>query len=463
MRPSISNALRTAHENILTIVDHIRHYRNVATPSPADATRRAIRSHLAAMAGAVMILAVAVGLLSAKTELSGAVVAAGWLVVESNVKKVQHVVGGAVGELFVREGSRVSEGDILVHLDETVAKANLAAITKSLWDLAARTARLEAERDGSAEITFPNDLLDAAAGPAIARVVTGERKLFELRREALLGQKAQLGERVAQLVDEIRGLTEQTEAKGEEIRLVQNELAGVRELWEKKLVAITRFTAMERDAARLKGERGQLIAATAQAKGRISELRIQILQIDQNLRSDVAKELSDIRAKVAELMEKKVAAEDLLQKLDIRSPQNGTVQDLVVHARGSVVNAGEQIMLIVPEADALVVEVRIPPQDIDQVQLNQEAVLRFPNFNQRTTPELNGTVIRIAPDVTRDEKLATAYYLARIRMNTDNLDAETKFVPGMPVDVFVRTRDRTLLSYLVKPLTDQATRAFREK
>ena len=247
------------------------------------------------------------------------------------------------------------------------------------------------------------------------------------------------------------------------IRLVQNELAGVRELWEKKLVAITRFTAMERDAARLKGERGQLIAATAQAKGRISELRIQILQIDQNLRSDVAKELSDIRAKVAELMEKKVAAEDLLQKLDIRSPQNGTVQDLVVHARGSVVNAGEQIMLIVPEADALVVEVRIPPQDIDQVQLNQEAVLRFPNFNQRTTPELNGTVIRIAPDVTRDEKLATAYYLARIRMNTDNLDAETKFVPGMPVDVFVRTRDRTLLSYLVKPLTDQATRAFREK
>ena len=168
------------------------------------------------MAGAVTILAVAVGLLSAKTELSGAVVAAGWLVVESNVKKVQHVVGGAVGELFVREGSRVSEGDILVHLDETVAKANLAAITKSLWDLAARTARLEAERDGSAEITFPNDLLDAAAGPAIARVVTGERKLFELRREALLGQKAQLGERVAQLVDEIRGLTEQTEAKGEE-------------------------------------------------------------------------------------------------------------------------------------------------------------------------------------------------------------------------------------------------------
>jgi HlyD family secretion protein len=152
-----------------------------------------------------------------------------------------------------------------------------------------------------------------------------------------------------------------------------------------------------------------------------------------------------------------------LSKLDIRSPQNGIVQDLSVHARGSFVAAGEQIMLIVPEADRLVVEVRIPPQDIDQVQVEQAALLRFPNFSQRTTPELGGTVIRIAPDVTRDAKTGLPYYLARIRMSAERLDADMKFVPGMPVDVFIRTSERTLVSYLVKPLTDQAMRAFREK
>jgi membrane fusion protein, type I secretion system len=343
-----------------------------------------------------------------------------------------------------------------------VAKANLATIRNSLWELSARQARLEAERDGSSAVDFPDDL-KATGDAAVERIVAGEQKLFALRRDALLGQKAQLRERVGQLADEIRGLTEQTEAKGEEIRLVQQELVGVHDLWEKKLVPITRVTALERDAARLKGDRGQLIAATAQTRGKISELELQMLQIDQNLRSDVGKELAEIRAKSAELKEREVAAEDVLNKLDIRSPQNGIVQDMSVHARGSFVAAGDQIMLIVPEADKLVVEVRIPPQDIDQVQVDQAALLRFPNFSQGTTPELAGTVVRIAPDVTRDAKTGLPYYLARIRMSAERLDADMKFVPGMPVDVFIRTSERTLVSYLVKPLKDQAMRAFREK
>jgi HlyD family secretion protein len=432
-------------------------------PSRARKTLRSIHWHLAAIVGAVVVLAGGISVLGAKTELSGAVIAAGSLVVESNVKKVQHQTGGTVGELLVGDGSRVLAGDLLVHLDETVAKSNLATVTKSLWELSARGARLEAERDGSSEVVFPDDLVAAAGDPAVNHILIGERKLFALRREAILGQKAQLRERVSQLADEIRGLTEQAEAKGEEIRLVQLELGGVRELWQKNLVPITRLTAMERDAARLKGERGQLVASTAQARGRISEIEVQTLLIDQNLRSDVAKELADIRAKSAELVERKVAAEDLLTKLEVRSPQNGIVQDLAVHARGSVVGAGEQIMLIVPEADALVAEVRIPPQDIDQVHVDQEALLRFPNFNQRVTPELSGVVIRIAPDVTKDAKTGLAYYLTRIKMTDYKQEAELKFVPGMPVDVFIRTSERTLTSYLVKPLMDQATRAFREK
>jgi HlyD family secretion protein len=461
MRARVVITLKSAQARLAAIAGQTP--QAFAASPRASRTLRSIQWHLAAIVGAVVVLAGGVGVLGAKTELSGAVVAAGSLVVESNVKKVQHPVGGTVGELLVKEGSHVSAGDILVRLDETVAKANLATITKSLWELSARGARLEAERDGASEVLFPDDLLAAASDPTIDHIVTGERKLFTLRREALLGQKAQLHERVAQLNDEIKGLTEQTEAKGEEIRLVQEELGGVRDLWDKKLVPITRLTALERDAARLKGERGQLVASTAQTKGKISEIEVQTLQIDQKLRSDVAKELADIRAKSAELEERRVAAEDLLQKLDVRSPQNGIVQDLSVHARGSVVGAGEQIMLIVPQADALVVEVRISPQDIDQVQLDQAATLRFPNFNQRTTPELSGTVIRIAADVTKDEKTGSTYYLARIKMSGDRLEADMKFVPGMPVDVFIRTRDRTLLSYLVKPLVDQAARAFREK
>jgi HlyD family secretion protein len=432
-------------------------------PPRAEKTRQSIRWHLAAIVASVFFMTASVGILGANTELSGAVVAAGSLVVESNVKKVQHPTGGIVGELFVRDGSSVSEGDILLRLDETVARSNLSALKMSLWELSARQARLETERDGSSAVSFPEDLLTAANDTAVNRILSGERKLFTIRREALLGQKAQLHERVGQLSDEIKGLTEQTEAKGEEIRLVKLELVGVHDLWEKKLVPMARVTALERDAARLKGERGQLVASTAQTRGKISELELQMLQIDQNMRSDVGKELADIRAKSAELTERKIAAEDLLNKLEIRAPQSGVVQDLSVHARGSYVGTGEQIMLIVPEADRLVVEVRIAPQDIDQVQVDQAAVLRFPNFNQRTTPELAGKVTRIAPDVSKDPKTGLPYYLARIKMSTAGLASEMKFVPGMPVDVFIRTHERTLVSYLLKPLADQASRAFREK
>jgi HlyD family secretion protein len=431
--------------------------------SRADATLRAIYRHLAAVAAAVVVLIAGVGILGAKTELAGAVVAAGSLVVESNVKKVAHPTGGVVGELLVHNGSKVKEGETLIRLDATVAGANLAAIKKNLWELAARQARLQAERDGDDAVTFPDDLKALASEPAVARIMAGETKLFASRRAALQGQKAQLNERIGQLNDEITGLAEQTEAKAEEIKLVEQELEGVRQLWDQKLVPLARITALERDGARLKGERGQLVASTAQTKGKISELKLQILQIDQNLRSDVGKELADIRAKTSDLSERRVAAEDTLDKLDIRSPQAGIVQELAVHARGGYVAPGDAIMLIVPEADRLVVEVRIAPQDIDQVQVDQAATLRFPNFDARTTPELDGTVIRIAPDVSTDPKSGLPYYLARIRMNAEDRADGLKFVPGMPVDVFIRTRERTLISYLVKPIADQAARAFREK
>jgi len=430
-----------------------------------SATRRSMRRHLVAAIVVVLVLVVGVGGWAATAVISGAVVASGSLVVDSNVKKVQHPTGGIVGELRVRDGDRVHAGDIVVRLDETVTRANLAIVTKGLGELMARKARLESERDGLDTITFPAQLVADAGDPDRAAAMDSERKLFNLRKTARSGQKAQLKERIAQLGEEITGLTAQQNSKAKEIALIERELAGVRELWKQNLVQLTRLTALEREAARLDGERGQLIAAAAQAKGKIAETALQILQIDQDIASDVAKELREVDGKIGEFVERKVTAEDQLKRIDIRAPQDGTVFQLAVHTVGGVITAGDPIMLIVPEADNLSVEVKVNPQDIDQLQLNQKAILRFSAFNIRTTPEIEGVVTRISADTSTDQRTGQSYYTVRIAMPAEQIErlGEVKLLPGMPVEAFIQTRDRTMLSYLMKPLHDQLLRAFREK
>ena len=429
------------------------------------ATRRSMRRHLVAAIVVVLVLVVGVGGWAATAAISGAVVASGSVVVDSNVKKVQHPTGGIVGELRVRDGDRVHAGDVVVRLDETVTRANLAIVTKGLGEMMARKARLESERDGLDTITFPAQLLAEADDPDRAAAMDSERKLFNLRKTARSGQKAQLRERIAQLGEEITGLAAQQNSKAKEIALIERELAGVRELWKQNLVQLTRLTALEREAARLDGERGQLVAASAQAKGKIAETALQILQIDQDIASDVAKELREVDGKIGELVERKVAAEDQLKRTDIRAPQDGTVFQLAVHTIGGVITAGDPIMLIVPEADNLSVEVKVNPQDIDQLQPNQKAILRFSAFNIRTTPEIEGVVTRISADTSTDQRTGQSYYTVRIAMPADQIErlGEVKLLPGMPVEAFMQTRDRTMLSYLIKPLHDQFLRAFREK
>jgi HlyD family secretion protein len=428
-------------------------------------TRRSMRRHLVAAIVVVLVLVVGVGGWAATAVISGAVVASGSLVVDTNVKKVQHPTGGIVGELRVRDGDRVHAGDVVVRLDETVTRANLAIVTKGLGEMMARKARLESERDGLDTITFPAQLVADAGDPDRAAAMDSERKLFDLRKAARSGQKAQLKERIAQLGEEIAGLTAQQNSKAKEIALIDRELAGVRELWKQNLVQLTRLTALEREAARLDGERGQLVAAAAQAKGKIAETALQILQIDQDIASDVAKELREVDGKIGEFVERKVAAEDQLKRIDIRAPQDGTVFQLAVHTVGGVITAGDPIMLIVPEADNLSVEVKVNPQDIDQLQLNQKAILRFSAFNIRTTPEIEGVVTRISADTSTDQRTGQSYYTVRIAMPAEQIErlGEVKLLPGMPVEAFMQTRDRTMLSYLIKPLHDQFLRAFREK
>jgi HlyD family secretion protein len=431
----------------------------------APGAHSSIRLHLIIGLTVVVLLAGGLGGWASTTEISGALIAPGSIVVESNVKKVQHPTGGVVGEVRAHDGDLVKTGDVVVRLDDTVTKANLAIVTKNLDGLWARAARLQAEQQGLDKLVFPASLLDRISDPDVKNVIASETKLFEVRTTGRAGQKAQLHERVAQLKEEIAGLEAQQNAKDQEIALVEKELVGVRVLYDQHLVQLTRLTTLERDAARLSGERAQYIASKAQAKGKITETELQIIQVDKDMVSDVSKDLRETNDKIGEFVERKVTAEDQLRRIDIRAPQDGMVERSTVHTVGGVINAGDAIMMIVPQADDLQVEAKVNPQDIDKLQVGEKTLLRLSAFNQRTTPELNGAVIRVSPDVTTDQRTGQSYYTIRVSMPPEEVArlGEVKLIPGMPVEAFVQTGDRTMLSYLVKPLRDQLMRAFRER
>jgi HlyD family secretion protein len=432
----------------------------MSDPAP---TQHSTRSSLLLGGIAVLLLVFGVGGWAATTQLSGAVIASGKLVVDTNVKKIQHPTGGIVGELLVKEGDKVKQGDVVLRLDGTQTRSSLGIVNKALDELLARQARNEAELDGASVVTFPEGLNARGSDPEVARLMAGEKKLFEMRRTARDGQKAQLREQIQQLQLQIQGNQAQEAAKSKEIQLLAQELEGVRVLWKQNLVPISRVTALERDSARLDGERAALVANIAQNRGRIAELELKIHQIDQDLSTEVGKEMAENRAKTSEMTERRVAANDQLKRIDLVAPQDGRVFQRSVHTVGGVIQAGEQVMLIVPESDSLMVEAKVAPHDIDQIHVGQHAVLRFAAFNQRTTPELAGEVVHIGADVAQDDRASEPYYSVRIRV----LDGELarleglQLIAGMPVEAFIQTTPRTVASFLVKPLTDQLARAFR--
>jgi HlyD family secretion protein len=431
---------------------------------PASA-QASIRRHLIVGLTVVVLLAGGLGGWASTAEISGALIAPGSIVVESSVKKVQHPTGGVVGEVRAHDGDLVKAGDVVVRLDDTVTKANLAIVTKNLDGMLARAARLQAEQQGLDKIVFPASLLDRANDPDVKEVMASEAKLFEVRTTGRVGQKQQLRERISQLKEEIAGLEAQAKAKDQEIALVDKELVGVRTLFDQHLVQLTRLTTLERDSARLVGERAQYVASMAQAKGKITETELQIIQVDKDMVSDVSKDLREANDKIGEYVERKVTAEDQLRRVDIRAPQDGMVEQSTVHTVGGVITAGDAVMMIVPQADDLQVEAKVNPQDIDKLQIGEKTLLRLSAFNQRTTPELNGVVIRVSPDVTTDQRTGQSYYTIRVSMPPAEVArlGEVKLIPGMPVEAFVQTGDRTMLAYLIKPLHDQLMRAFRER
>jgi HlyD family secretion protein len=371
-----------------------------------------------------------------------------------------------VGELLVRDGQRVEAGEPLIRLDATQTRARLSIVLKRLDELRARKARLEAERDDRDRVTFPEGLVQRAKTDAeLASTLSSEERLFAFRRQSREGRKEQLAQRISQFEKEIDGLRAQEMAHERGLSVLRQELEGLRTLKERGLVTLQRMNALEREAAALGGERGEAIAGQAQAAGRIAEARLQILQVDSDLKTEVGAELREISAQIGEFVERRVAAEDELRRIDMIAPQSGIVHQLAVHAPGAVLSPADVAMLIVPDHDRLAVEARILPQDIDQLRIGQRAVLRLSAFNQRTTPELAGVVTRIAADLTHEERTGLSYYLVRISLPPEELArlGTLELVPGMPAEAFISTGERTALSYLLKPLSDQVARTFREE
>jgi HlyD family secretion protein len=430
-------------------------------------TVRLARAYEGELKTGLRILIIGVGIVggwATLVPLSGAVIVPGTLVVESDVKKIQHPAGGVVANIPVRDGMHVRAGDLLLHLDETQPRANAQVLTQQLEQIRVRLARLVAERDGFEQPQRPHERADREGNNDLNRLWSSEISLFTSRAAARTSAKELLQSRVAQLHEQISGLDAQVKSKASQHELIAGELQGVDSLYQKGLVPLTRKTSLQRESARLDGERGQAEAAIAEAKSKISETQLQIIRIDQDFRTEVMKDLREAQDKEAELVEKTIAARDLLARVDLRAPTNGIVHQLGVHTIGGVITPGEVVMEIVPESDELQIEARLPPQEIDHVRGGQHASIRFSAFNQRTTPQLEGTVSFVSADLSHDKQRNSnaAFYTVRVTLPASERRrlGGLQLVSGMPAEVFLQTESRTMMSYLLKPITDQLLRTF---
>ena len=414
---------------------------------------------------AVAVMAVLIlgcGSWAATADLSGAIISQGSVVIGRYVKKIQHKEGGIIAAIKVKNGDTVTSGASLISLDDTQTRAELGVIQSQLIEFRSRHARFLAERNGADQIVFP---LELKIQPSARPVMDGELQLFVENRKTRESQKQQLEQRVKQASEEVKGIHAQRDAKKMELVLISKELDKVRDLQERQLTPQTRVYQLEREQVRLAGEHGNFVAQGARVAGQISELNLQILNLDQTARTEAQRELRVTEGRISELIEREVAAVDRLMRMDVKAPTSGIVHQLGMHTIGGVVSPAEPILLIVPEGEALEIELKISPADIDQIAVGQEARLRFTAFNQRTTPEMQGIITFIAPDTTQDPKTRQDYFAVRVGLpaGTEWKIADRPITPGMPVEAFLTTGKRTAFSYLSKPITDQFSRTFRER
>ncbi|NTJ43911.1 HlyD family type I secretion periplasmic adaptor subunit [Agrobacterium larrymoorei] len=406
------------------------------------------------LAGALVF---GVGGWAAQAKLAGAVIAHGQLVVPDQVKTIQHRDGGIVAEIPVANGDAVKAGDVLLRLDETQTRVELTIIQSQLAQLRAMKTRLEGERDGSDTISFAD--IDIAADLA-----GNETKLFLENRRMIVNQKQQLEMQINQLKDQIDGLFSQRTASEAEKEIIAKEIEVSEKLAKGGLIKLSEYRDLQKQVARIDGARGEVVARVAEAEGEISELRIKLLSIDQTTRSETQKEIVNIESKLAELGEREIAARDRLSRMEVRAPVDGYVYDLQTHTISGVISAGAPIMSIVPTGDDMKVEIRVPPVDIDRVEPGQSARMRLTSFNSATTPEVPGTVEFVAGATVLDKSTGQPYYLATVSMDLEKAGlTDRKLMPGMPIEVYVHTAERSAWSYLTKPFTDQVMKAFREE
>ena len=426
---------------------------------------RSLDRHLFAGLLSAILFLTGIGAWAVTTSLSGAVIATGFLVVEGNVKKVQHPKGGVVGELLVGEGRAVDAGEILIKLDDTVIRAKLDATKATLDQLYARKARLLAELGDAAAVEVPAALVGRLPPDGRDAIMQAERRLFADRRAEREGQKERLDGQAVQLEEQVSGLTVQMTAKEDEIALIGREAEAQDTLYAKNLTSLSQVLALKREAVRLNGEFGQLKAQIAATKARIEEIGLQKIQVDQAMRAEVSTELRDLETREGELRSEEIALIEDLQRVDIRAPVAGVVHKLAVHTAGGVVSPAEALMEIVPREAELVVRAQVRPDDVDQLAVGQPARVRFTAFNRNTTPEFDGKLVRVSADLEVDERTGVAFYRADIGVDKADVaqHAGLELVPGMPAEAHVLTGDRNVLSWLMKPITDHAARAMREE
>ncbi|MFY0692614.1 MAG: HlyD family type I secretion periplasmic adaptor subunit [Paracoccaceae bacterium] len=415
---------------------------------------------------AVLLLLGGLGAWSVGTQIAGAVVARGVVEVESKRQVIQHPDGGVVGEILARDGDAVQAGDVLVRLDGTFLLSELAIVERQLTEISARRARLVAEQEEKDELDFKAlPQLTQISAEEVREKIEGQKKLFLARRESLAKELDQIAEQQKQIERQIDGTEGQLTSLKRQLDLIDKELTDVESLFEKGLVQAGRLLELQREEARLQGEIARLVSSIAEARTRISALEIQGLNLTNRRREEAITRLRDIQYSEIELLERQVSLTERLSRLDVRAPLSGIVFGSQIFAIQSVVQAAEPMMYLVPGDQPLQVSARIEPTDVDQVFPGQDVTLSFTTFNSRIVPAVPGKVLRISADAETDEATGLTFYEAILMPDQAELNAmsEVSLLPGMPVEAFLKTEDRTPLSYLVQPLVVYLKRAFREE
>jgi HlyD family secretion protein len=414
--------------------------------------------------GTLAALVIGFGVWSVATTISGAIIASGRIEVELNRQVVQHPDGGVVAEILIGEGDPVQAGDILLRLDGTLLLSELGIVESQLFEAQARRARLEAERDGLAEMSVPETLrAKAGTDPDAAEQLEGQRRLFAARAETVARTIEQLDKRRAQTLSQIDGINAQSLALTRQLDLVAKELADQQALLDKGLTQAARVLALQREEARLAGQVGELAATRAQAEGRITELELQTLGLIAQRREEANTQLRDVGTNELQLVQRQRALAEQVARLDIRAPTSGTVLGLQVTTPRAVLRAADAVAYIIPQDRPLIITVQVAPIHIDEVYVGQSAKVMFPAFSARTTPELFGQVALVSADALTDPATNAAFYRAEISLPATEVERLGQtLLPGMPVEAFIQTQARSPLAYLVKPLSDYFVQAFRE-